>query len=916
MNAKSELFDIRFYAEIINIDLRIQRDVVFRVGIDKMEPVDFAEIHINKEDRRIKLNKGVEFMVRLDCFHSFKNSPLFFFITTTNYKKICGTGIEINSFLIDAFRTSPAPQTHKAAVRLENAYREVVGDVTLKIAVRHISSDLSNIYCCGERGFHGLKDTVNPLLKPAPDSALNPHEIERVTKTNIRKSIFDDIVASDREFEMLPDLLYMYDEYKSLTNDMEDKIDDVNYHVNSALTRKNLEKMKKYQELRRKIDPLQSRLRKEDVADIESIQSVTSDENNISLSSHEQYVQDLLFEIRRELGIRTKVKRYNFRNRISKPSSLNDQRRTELEIDLGKSIPSDKKSSKDKSNETIDSTILKRLNKKDTKAQQQVSSQPEMKSRKTTSYRLAELAVIPKESSIKHSSVPSRTSPVKTFKYPKKEPLILDTQKPQEKVKQNNLPDPSENVQTTNVKPETESLQPDNVTDATSKAESYNTEKMSYISQTNNDSLDSKSTGIMNEYVLNLDKAAKPAKEENIKLSDLLKTESRRRSRKKGINKPVSKPVLETIDEEQIEFSAPPEKNLKEDDEFSKTTQIEKSLLNSESSFNHTATFDETIQDSESSFSHTITLEEGYNKTTVADSDHKSQDATSVKVINNIPKNDNKPNDPAVAATKADDLPVTSKSLIDTIQIDDDTCVEFSDASKATKSSFTASNIISVADTSNFVSASKGNSGSKPNSNIGDTFMEDLVFEDTSTTHEVSKTKELKEQIVEEDLSQLKSTQSKENDNSEFDFEQFETDNKALSESLHMSLDGNEKAKMSSTDSGKGIKPAQSVLSSDIESMIDSDKARNNKKPVMVDERSEAQSLHFNSSESGIDSILKSSKDEQHSTLPKPEEKSMDKSAHDGYSELNGLDSERTDHGGERDHAAILDESILSDFQF
>ena len=383
---KIEIFDVKVVVETFNKQLDMNRMVKPRVQLMEMTPLDLPSFQMTSEQTKFSIGNGIEFLCRVDCFKSFRVTPIYIYICTENDQKICGGGIDIAPLFIDAFRKSGQEQRHRASIDLENYYREVIGNCSFRVYVTHISSNINDVEC--------LDDELREI-----EYRQNEQKLDLIIQDDAEeyhKSKRSAMKKSTRDFPSLPDLLHMYFTYHTLSNDFEDEAFVTDEKALTQLQARWTRKMKQVQELRRKADVGQNLSELSDYNQITSSNAAIETPSDFSESEDTLETRDLLREIRRELNIRLPKKKKPKQNQQLRPTQPYTQQMLQIQptqqVYVKTEVLNQDKKPKEKPLKEIGDETLGRLNRKAQPVQEQKQPEPK-KPRKKPTNRLAELAV-------------------------------------------------------------------------------------------------------------------------------------------------------------------------------------------------------------------------------------------------------------------------------------------------------------------------------------------------------------------------------------------------------------------------------------------------------------------------------------------------------------------------------------------
>ena len=387
--SKIEIFDVKVVVEKFNKQLDMNRMVKPRVQLMEMTPLDLPSFQMTPEQTQFSIGDGIEFLCRVDCFKTFRVSPIYIYICTESDQKICGGGIDISPLFIDAFRKSGQEQRHRAIIDLENYYREVIGNASFRVYVTHINSNINDVEC--------LDDELREIEIKTKDQKLDL--IIQDDADAFNKSRRSTMKKTTRDFPSLPDLLHMYYTYQSLTNDFEDEAFVTDEKALTHLQARWTRKMKQVQELRRKADVGQNLSELSDYNQITSSNAVLETPSDFSESEEAQETRDLLREIRKELNIRLpkkKPKQQKLQQQTNRPTQSYTQQMLQIQptqqVHIKTEVLNQNKKPKEKPLKEIGEDTLGRLNRKALPSQEQKPPEPKKPKKKPTN-RLAELAV-------------------------------------------------------------------------------------------------------------------------------------------------------------------------------------------------------------------------------------------------------------------------------------------------------------------------------------------------------------------------------------------------------------------------------------------------------------------------------------------------------------------------------------------
>ena len=385
--AKIELFDIRIVLDNFSQNKNLNRDILPVIQLNDLMSLELPIFPITRETAQVNISKGVEFLVRSDCFRSFKSSPLFIYFCTKNEQKICGAGVDISPLFIDAFRKSGEPQKYKTALDLENRYKEIIGNVSFRMSVTHISSNIDDCKCISDDNDAEKQNIFTQ------NTETDNFGIQANTQTSASKNRKSRAKQQTRIFPTLPDLLNMYNEYNTLENDFQYEATGTNDKAQTILQARRIKKMKKIQELRRKADVGQNLSEVSGFSQITSSNATFETPSDFSDSEETVDVQDLLREIRRELNIASPNKKKKAKPQLSEEFSESDDHKIMESQEVYVKPEVNYKKPKEKPLKEIGPDTLNRLNKKAKHQPEEKKPEKTNEPRRKPTHRLEELAL-------------------------------------------------------------------------------------------------------------------------------------------------------------------------------------------------------------------------------------------------------------------------------------------------------------------------------------------------------------------------------------------------------------------------------------------------------------------------------------------------------------------------------------------
>ena len=144
-----ELFECSVLIKTLEIDSFKPKKMFAYFQFDEMPKRYIGEFDLDEGKNRIKLHKGIKFIVRVNCLLYFKKCPFYIYFSNVQSQTVCACGFDFSPLIVDAFRhSSPdniSRETYQSWLLLQNRYDQKIGSGNFKFTCRHFSADISRI---------------------------------------------------------------------------------------------------------------------------------------------------------------------------------------------------------------------------------------------------------------------------------------------------------------------------------------------------------------------------------------------------------------------------------------------------------------------------------------------------------------------------------------------------------------------------------------------------------------------------------------------------------------------------------------------------------------------------------------------------------------------------------------------------
>ena len=190
MENNIEVFHIQTFISIIEVDNLPKKEILLRFQLDDLPHINITTFNVTEEVNSYQIYKGIEFLVRLECFSAFKVLPVYIFLANQENQIICACGFDLSPLVTDSYRKNyqgmEGTETYQVPLQLQDRYDRKYGFMHVEFSVQHFSTDLNKIFCYEDLPSNEVveepseQEEIEPEPKKKAEKKVNKRKFPRV----------------------------------------------------------------------------------------------------------------------------------------------------------------------------------------------------------------------------------------------------------------------------------------------------------------------------------------------------------------------------------------------------------------------------------------------------------------------------------------------------------------------------------------------------------------------------------------------------------------------------------------------------------------------------------------------------------------------------------------------------------------
>ena len=248
MNSNLELFECQTFITVLELESQKPKKLFVRLQLNEIPPINLGQFETAEGDARVNLYSGVKYLARLECFTAFQVCPVYIYLSNAQNQVVGACGFDLGPMIVDAYRHSikgvAETVNYQINLAIQNQWDQVIGNAHFEFAVRHFSHDLSQIFCYEE-------------IAPAPQADGEEMQEDEGDGTGGGLAHAQTSTRRRRKMMVVPrlaDLLLLNRRYYRTRGKLVDEMRMLEHEVKKIETSKKRQKMKRIQEVKRKLE--------------------------------------------------------------------------------------------------------------------------------------------------------------------------------------------------------------------------------------------------------------------------------------------------------------------------------------------------------------------------------------------------------------------------------------------------------------------------------------------------------------------------------------------------------------------------------------------------------------------------------------------------------------------------------------
>jgi hypothetical protein len=267
MSSNLELFDCQTFISFLELATLRARKVLVKLQLGDLQPIKICDFDSQNGRTEIRLNRGIRYLARLECFSAFQICPVYIYFKTPEQQVLGACGFDLSQMIVDAYRQSSKESakfvTYQVALAIQTPFDQEIGNAYLEFSVRHFPSKLDHVYCFEELQYADTSPAKSETPVEEPVEEIHDTHAHAQSSTRRRKL--------PRVYPRLADLLLLNRKYLKARKTLAHEVEALEQEVRIMEAAKRKQEMKRRQQKRRKLETGEILPRKLSSASEESI---------------------------------------------------------------------------------------------------------------------------------------------------------------------------------------------------------------------------------------------------------------------------------------------------------------------------------------------------------------------------------------------------------------------------------------------------------------------------------------------------------------------------------------------------------------------------------------------------------------------------------------------------------------------